>query len=112
MKNSNPSNQALWKTRILKIIETPEFTIYADLASSYFQIKIDRKLWKYLGVMTPYRGIRVLTRLGQGLVNSDKGLFINDVINFGGYPDPPPPPCHHVLFRLPPPFLSVNGERN
>ena len=23
MKNSNPSNQALWKTRILKIIETP-----------------------------------------------------------------------------------------
>ena len=25
MKNSNPSNQALWKTRILKIIETPVF---------------------------------------------------------------------------------------
>ena len=25
-----------------------------------------------------------------------KGLFINDVITFGGYrdPSPPPPPCH------------------
>ena len=27
MKNSNPSNQALWKTRILKIIETPAVMI-------------------------------------------------------------------------------------
>ena len=26
-----------------------------------------------------------------------KGLFINDVINFGGYPDPPsPPPCNFM----------------
>ena len=24
-----------------------------------------------------------------------KGLFINDVIIFGGYADPPPPPRHH-----------------
>ena len=59
---------------ILKFLARHKFTIYADLASSYFQIKIDRKLWKYLGVMTPYRGIRVLTRLGQGLVNSDNHL--------------------------------------
>ena len=28
-----------------------------------------------------------------------KGLFINDVITFGGYPDPPPPPCHHVMTK-------------
>ena len=33
----------------------------------------------------------------------DKGLFINDVINFGGYRDPPPPPRHHSsLFGYPP----------
>ena len=32
-----------------------------------------------------------------------KGLFINDVINFGGYRDPPPPPRHHSsLFGYPP----------
>ena len=29
---------------------------------------------------------------------SYKGLFINDVITFGGYSDPRPP-CHHVIFR-------------
>ena len=32
-----------------------------------------------------------------------KGLFINDVIIFGGYRDPPPPPRHHSsLFGYPP----------
>ena len=25
-------------------------------------------------------------------ISNSKGLFINDVISFGGYPDPPPPP--------------------
>ena len=40
-----------------------------------------------------------------------KGLFINDVITFGGYPDPPSP-CHHVIFWLPPPFVRVIGEKN
>ena len=43
----------------------------------------------------------------------DKGLFINDVITFGGYRDHPPSPlssCH--LSASPPPFVSVNGEKN
>ena len=42
--------------------------------SSYFQVKVHRKFWQYLGVMTPYRGLRVITRLGQGLLNSDVHL--------------------------------------
>ena len=41
----------------------------------------------------------------------NKGLFINDVITFGGYPDPLPPPCHHVIF-CPPPSVRVNREKN
>ena len=40
------------------------------------------------------------------------GLFTNGVITFGGYPDHLPPPCHHIIFWLPPPFVSVNGEKN
>ena len=35
---------------------------------------MDSKYWKYLGVMTPHRGLRVMSRLGQGLLNSDVDL--------------------------------------
>ena len=36
-------------------------------------------------------------------IKTRKGLFINDVIIFGGYRDPPPPPRHHSsLFGYPP----------
>ena len=42
-----------------------------------------------------------------------KGLFINDVINFGGYRDPPPPPRHHLsLFGYPPPHYARNSRHN
>ena len=40
----------------------------------YFQIKMSSNVLPYLGVMTPNRGIRVLTRAGQGLQNSDYEL--------------------------------------
>ena len=32
------------------------------------------KLWGYLGIMTPFRGIKIITRAGQGLLNSDYEL--------------------------------------
>ena len=36
MKNSNPSNQALWKTRILKIIETPACGATSSFDGTFF----------------------------------------------------------------------------
>ena len=59
---------------VVKFLGRHKFFIFADLADSYFQVKVEKRLWKYLGVMTPYRGIKVLTRLGQGLLNSDVEL--------------------------------------
>ena len=59
---------------ILKFLARQPFLICADLSNSYFQIKVDSKYWKYLGVMTPHRGLRVMSRLGQGLLNSDVDL--------------------------------------
>ena len=59
---------------ILKFLAQQPFLICADLSNSYFQIKVDSKYWKYMGVMTPHRGLRVMTRLGQGLLNSDVDL--------------------------------------
>ena len=51
-----------------------KFHIFADLSNSYFQIKIAPSQLKYMGIMTPHRGIRIMTRLSQGLLNSDVHL--------------------------------------
>lgn len=59
---------------IIKFCARKKFRIHADLTNSYFQVKVHKKFWQYLGVMTPYRGLRVFTRLGQGLLNSDVHL--------------------------------------
>ena len=59
---------------ILKFLGRHRYLICADLSNSYFQIKVDKKHWKYMGVMTPHRGIRIINRLGQGLLNSDVDL--------------------------------------
>ena len=48
--------------------------IFADLNNSYFQLPVKKSLWSYLGVMTPYKGVRVMTRTGQGLLGSDVEL--------------------------------------
>ena len=42
-----------------------------DLYDGYFQNHIAREDWGYLAVETPYKGIRVLTRSGQGLLNQE-----------------------------------------
>ena len=59
---------------ILKFFGRHRYIICADMSNSYFQIKVAKKHWKYLAVMTPHRGLRILTRLGQGLLNSDVDL--------------------------------------
>ena len=65
-----PSISNAYET-ITKFLSRHKFFIFADLLNSYFQIKIDSQDWKHLGIMTPFRGLKVLTRLGQGLLNSD-----------------------------------------
>ena len=44
------------------------------LHNSYFQIPVKKQLWGYMAITTPYRGIRLLTRTGQGLLNSNVHL--------------------------------------
>ena len=59
---------------ILTFLGRFKFFIFADLYNSYFQIKVHKKHWKYLGIMTPHRGLKIMTRCGQGLLNSDVDL--------------------------------------
>ena len=42
-----------------------------DLYESYFQNHVHPDDWPYLAVETPFKGIRVLTRSGQGLLNQE-----------------------------------------
>ena len=48
--------------------------IVADMYNSYFQMHMDQRDYPYLGVMTPHKGLRIMARSGQGLLNSDTEL--------------------------------------
>ena len=61
-------------TTIFMFLSRWRYHIFADLNNSYFQLPVKKSLWCYLGIMTPYKGIRVLTRTGQGLLGSDVEL--------------------------------------
>ena len=61
---------------ILTFMADWKYHIFADLSNSYFQIKIAPSQLKYMGIMTPHRGIRIMNRLSQGLLNSDVHLCL------------------------------------
>ena len=61
-------------TTIFKFLAQWKFHIFGDLNNSYFQLPVRKRLWGYLGVQTPYKGVRVMTRTGQGLLGSDVEL--------------------------------------
>ena len=63
---------------IFKFLARWKFHIHGDLTNSYFQIPMDKRFWGYLAVMTPHRGLRVMTRTGQGLLNSE--LHLDELI--------------------------------
>ena len=60
--------------KALKFLARWKYHIFADLKNSYFQIHVSKRDWCWLGVMTPFKGVRVLTRAGQGLLNSEAEL--------------------------------------
>ena len=47
------------------------YCIEFDLYEGYFQNHLCQEDWGYLAVETPYKGLRVLTRSGQGLLNQE-----------------------------------------
>ena len=59
---------------VLTFLAKHKFHIHADLFNSYFQIPVRKRDWQWLGVRTPFKGTKVLTRSGQGLLNSETEL--------------------------------------
>ena len=68
-----PSTSCSAKT-IFTFLARWKHHIFADLNNSYFQLPVRKDLWGYLGIMTPFKGVRVMTRTGQGLLGSDVEL--------------------------------------
>ena len=50
--------------RIFKFLARWKHHIFADMNNSYFQIPVEKRLWGYLAINTPFRGMRVMTRTG------------------------------------------------
>ena len=64
IKNTTKEDLFAFKARMPYCIEF-------DLFEGYFQNHIHPEDWGYLAVETPFRGLRVLTRSGQGLLNQE-----------------------------------------
>ena len=58
----------------LRIIAQWKHIIVSDLKSAFFQIEVTKDSIKWLGTVTPYKGIRVYTRAAMGLRNSSEYL--------------------------------------
>ena len=61
--------QEIWQF----IAENPHIII-SDMFNGYFQMHMDSRDYPYLGIMSPYKGLRIMARSGQGLLNSDTEL--------------------------------------
>ena len=59
---------------IFQFIGDNPWIIIADMYNSYFQMIMARRAYPYLGIMSPHKGMRIVARAGQGLLNSDSEL--------------------------------------
>ena len=60
--------------QILRQIAQWKIIVKTDLTSAYYQIPVSKSSLKYLGVVTPFRGVLVYTRAVMGLPGSEASL--------------------------------------
>ena len=58
----------------LQTISQWSYLIKTDLSQAFFQIPLSKDSWKYCGVATPFKGIRVYTRTAMGMPGSETAL--------------------------------------
>ena len=59
---------------VLRSLSKWKYIITSDLKSAFFQIKVSDSSIKWLGTVTPYKGLRVYTRAAMGLRDSSEYL--------------------------------------
>jgi hypothetical protein len=58
----------------LRTIARWKYVIVSDLTSAFYQIPLSKESFKYCGVVTPFRGVRVYTRSAMGMPGSETAL--------------------------------------
>lgn len=58
----------------LRSIGQWKYVIKSDLSASYYQIPVAKNSMKYVGICTPFKGVRVYTRCAMGLPGSEAAL--------------------------------------
>ena len=59
---------------VLRKLSKWKYLIKADLTKSFFQIPVAKSSMKYLGTVTPFKGLRVYTRSAMGMPGSSEHL--------------------------------------
>ena len=74
---------------VLRFLAKWKYIIKSDMTKQFFQMALKRSCMKYLGVMTPYKGLRVYTRAAMGMPGSSEHLdelmfrVLGDLIHAG-----------------------------
>lgn len=58
----------------LRLIAQWKYIIATDLTKAFYQIPLSRDSWKYCGVVTPFKGVRVYVRSAMGMPGSETAL--------------------------------------
>ncbi|KAJ8388922.1 hypothetical protein AAFF_G00126780 [Aldrovandia affinis] len=58
----------------LRLIAQWKYIIATDLTKAFYQIPLSRDSWKYCGVVTPFKGVRVYVRSAMGMLGSETAL--------------------------------------
>ncbi len=59
---------------ILRFLAQYRYIIKTDMTKQFFQLPMERSSLKYLGVVTPFKGLRVYTRAAMGMPGSTEHL--------------------------------------
>lgn len=59
---------------VLRFLAGFKFIIKTDMTKQFFQLPMKKESMKYLGVLTPYKGLRVYTRAAMGMPGSTEHL--------------------------------------
>lgn len=69
-----PPSKATKINDVLQKIGSFKYLIKTDLTKSFFQIKVGKDSIRYLGTVTPFKGVRVYTRAAMGMPGSSEWL--------------------------------------
>jgi hypothetical protein len=59
---------------VLRFLAGYQFVIKSDMTKQFFQLPMTKSSMKYLGVLTPFKGIRIYTRAAMGMPGSTEHL--------------------------------------